>query len=261
MTKSVIIYNTENNNSNDITNHYYILSQIDKIYNFNSNDLENIFDENQRFKKNKDFILKNKLHVPFLIKKVFEETEYNDNVIYTETDIFFQKENIEDYFNTDIYLFSNKEFNNRIIPFQFINFFNDDNLLDLTKKFLDKNIPSVSFMSIKKNNKNINLINEWLNTVNFFILNEMSGKKLTSTFNITESVLSILLIKNYDYLVKSKNWNDNLIEKSEIISRKKAIKHNNPTLYLQTYLDNINISIENLQNLLKSIVHQRYFPG
>ena len=50
MTKSVIIYNTENNNSNDITNHYYILSQIDKIYNFNSNDLENIFDENQRFK-------------------------------------------------------------------------------------------------------------------------------------------------------------------------------------------------------------------
>ena len=93
------------------------------------------------------------MYIPFLFKKIFSNLDDNEYLIYSKHNIIFTSENINNHFNNDITVFSNDNLINRVIPYYFLTFFKDDNLLKKNKKYLPKNIPSTDWLCIKKMKK------------------------------------------------------------------------------------------------------------
>ena len=265
MKKSLFLFNCNSKNKDDskfdLIKNNYCLSNIENIHHYDENDIREVLNENDLLKNNHQLLIDNKLYIPFLFKKLFSSLDDNEYLIYSKHNIIFTKENINNHFNNDITVFSNNNLINRVIPYYFLTFYQDDTLLKKNKKYLPKNIPSTDWICIKKNEKNMHLVNEWYSLSLFFIQKNITKAPPNLSINVCDYILSLLLIKNYETYISNENWNNNVIEKSSYFKIiENFYNHKNPTLYLHTYIDKYNFSVRNIELTLKNILNQNYFP-
>ena len=256
------------NGNIELIRNNYIRCGCDSFNQFNFNDMSDLIEENYLLSSNIDFFEKSKLYIPVILQQMMNKVKMNDYLVYSNTNLIIKTQiDSLNFKSKDIDIFSDDIFNSRVISYSISNskliFKNNDftpqssdDFKNFVKDNSDKLLANLNWIVLKKTNKNLALLNEWLFLSKFFYLKDLEkNSKENTEVSTTQGILTLLLMKYYPHLF-NKFWNEDLISKSDNFELHNLNLSSNPSLGILTYLQNKNIHSDNVISLLSNIEKQ-----